>query len=179
MAFFDEQHLDKIEQINKYWDNLSELEELGANNGINDIFQDNGAKVLQQIILANLEFLPGREGNDAVDKNGVEWELKSVNIDTSARGFSTDHHTTYDLLDRFNSIPWLFSIYKGTQLDAMYVISPGGLSEWVQKQKNNLDAKEDNETLNNPKIPVSFVKENGTLVYPFPDKPIDPSSLDL
>ena len=96
--FFDKQHQFDIQKLEGLWKKLVDLEDLAKSRGINDIFQDNGAKVLQQLIISNMKFLPGREGNDAEDRNGVEWEFKSVNIDTSARGFSTDHHTTVNLL---------------------------------------------------------------------------------
>ena len=153
------------------------LEDFASKNGIEDIFQDNGAKVIQQIVIADFKVLPGREGNDAVDSNGVEWELKSINIATSARGFSTDHHTTFELLDRFNSIPWLFSIYQNTQLLEMYVLSPGQLEQWVEKRKKHLH-EIDGTSLNNPKIPLKYVKTTGTKIYPFPNPPIDPATLD-
>jgi hypothetical protein len=38
-----------------------------------------------------LRILSGREGNDAVDANGREYELKSVNIELTS-AFSTHHH---------------------------------------------------------------------------------------
>lgn len=181
MAFFDKQHQFDIQKLEGLWKKLVDLEGLAKSRGINDIFQDNGAKVLQQLIISNMKFLPGREGNDAEDRNGVEWEFKSVNIDTSARGFSTDHHTTVNLLDRFNSVPWLFSIYKGIHLQEMYVVSPGGLDEWVAKQKAGLTkhwkTNKDYE-LNNPKISIKYVKSHGILVYPFPNPPVDPANFD-
>ena len=92
MAFLDKEHKKEIEFLKEKWNSLKDLEELAQKKRIPDIFQDNGAKVLQQVILSGMDFLPGREGNDAVDVNGVEWEFKSINIATSATGFSTDHH---------------------------------------------------------------------------------------
>ena len=181
MAFLDKEHKKEIEFLKEKWNSLKDLEELAQKKRIPDIFQDNGAKVLQQVILSGMDFLPGREGNDAVDVNGVEWEFKSINIATSATGFSTYHHSTLELLDRFNSVPWLFSVYEGIHLQEMYVLSPGQLNEWVTKQKNNLEKKIQEgkaNSLNNPKIPLKYVKANGTQVYPFAKDPIDPASLD-
>ena len=54
--------------------------ELASTHGIDDIFQDNGGKILQILLYTGLTILPGREGNDARDENGREYELKSVNI---------------------------------------------------------------------------------------------------
>lgn len=178
MAFFDKKHQKELFILENTWGKLKKLSELAKNKGIEDIFQDNGAKVLQQLTISNMEFLPGREGNDAVDRNGIEWELKSININTTATGFSTDHHATQELLDRFNSVPWLFSVYRGINLEEMYVLSPGGLNDWVMHQKENLSKKIGQSSLNNPKIPLKYVRKVGTKIYPFPKMPIDPATLD-
>ena len=63
-------------------------QELATKHGIFDIFQDNGGKILQVLLLVGLRGLPGREGNDAVDDEGNEYELKSVNI-SSISAFNT------------------------------------------------------------------------------------------
>ena len=54
MAFFDTEHKSRIKQIEQLWQNLHALEELAKKYGINDIFQDNGAKIIQQIIYMNM-----------------------------------------------------------------------------------------------------------------------------
>lgn len=181
MAFLDSKHKQELTFLKDKWQSFKDLEALANQKGIPDIFQDNGAKVLQQVIISGMTFLPGREGNDAVDSNGVEWEFKSINISTKATGFSTDHHSTMELLTRFNSVPWLFSVYRGIHLQEMYVLSPGQLDEWTDKQKKNLSnkiAQHKATSLNNPKIPLKYVRERGTKIYPFPDPPIDPATLD-
>ena len=57
MSFFDENHKRKIREIENLWQSLHALEDLAKQNGINDIFQDNGAKVLQQLIYLNFNIL--------------------------------------------------------------------------------------------------------------------------
>ena len=59
---------------------IRDYQKLANKHGIDDIFQDNGGKILQILLLLNLRQLPGREGNDAIDESGNEYELKSVNI---------------------------------------------------------------------------------------------------
>jgi len=49
-----------------------EAPELASVHGIDDIFQDNGGKILQILLYTGLTILPGREGNDAQDENGRE-----------------------------------------------------------------------------------------------------------
>lgn len=177
MAFFDIKYKKELEFLEDNFKKLTTLEKFAAQKGIKDIFQDNGAKVLQQLVISGMTNLPGREGNDAIDSNGVEWEFKSINIATKASGFSTDHHATEKLLNRFNSIPWLFSIYNNVQLLEMYVLSPGQLNEWTEQKIKHLRDR-GVPSLNNPKIPLKYVKTNGVRIYPFPDPPIDPATLD-
>ncbi|NJL57530.1 hypothetical protein HC928_22165 [bacterium] len=76
---------------------IQRYQELAAKHGIHDIFQDNGGKLLQVLLITGLEILPGREGNDAIDKSGNEYELKSVNI-ALTKSFSTHHHINPRLL---------------------------------------------------------------------------------
>ena len=51
---------------------IQRYQELALKHGINDIFQDNGGKLLQVLLVTGLEVLPGREGNDAKDAHGNE-----------------------------------------------------------------------------------------------------------
>ena len=60
------------------WKQLATLQEIAEEFGISNIFQDNGAEILQQLIYLNMAAVPGREGNDGVDINGCEWEMKSL-----------------------------------------------------------------------------------------------------
>ncbi len=176
MAFGDENHLREIRKIEALWQQLAKLEEYAKEHGIEDIFQDNGAKVLQQHIYLHMQNIPGREGNDGRTENGVEWEMKSINLDTSASGFSTNHHTNHDIIAKYRQVPWSFAIYHGIVLEAIYVMSPAQLEplfkHWEEKLNGGMTH------LNNPKIPVSFVIENGRKVYPIDyDNPIDPQSI--
>nr|BBH92197.1 hypothetical protein KTA_03960 [Thermogemmatispora argillosa] len=49
------------------YEQIQDLQELAREYGINDVFQDNGGKVLQMLIILGLRILSGREGNDAID----------------------------------------------------------------------------------------------------------------
>lgn len=172
MSFYDSNHQERIKHIEQLWENLHALEELAKKYGINDIFQDNGAKILQQIIYMNMQVIPGREGNDSVSESGIEWEMKSINIETSASGFSTNHHTNQTIIDKYRKVPWSFAIYQGLHLLEIYVLSPKILDpiykHWEEKLKTTTH-------LNNPKIPIKFVRENGIKIYPInKSNPINP-----
>lgn len=175
MAFYDYNHRREIELLERLWDSLHDLADLAKEHGIEDIFQDNGAKVLQQLIYLNMTILPGREGNDAISASGTEWEMKSINLETSASGFSTNHHTNHDIIAKYRRVPWTFAIYHGITLTEMYVMTPDMLEPIYQHWESKLETM---SHLNNPKIPVRFVRENGIQVYPIdPRNPIDPDSL--
>ncbi len=175
MPFFDNKHQDRIDELERLWESLQDLEELAHDYGIHDIFQDNGAKILQQLIYLNMEFLPGREGNDAVSESGMEWEMKSINLKTSATGFSTNHHTNHDIIAKYRLVPWTFAIYHGIELREIYVMTQEMLEPIFYRWEEQLINR---SHLNNPKIPVRFVRENGIQVFPInPRRPIDPDSL--
>lgn len=177
MAFYDRNHRARIQKIDDLWRNLNELNELAKSYGIPDIFQDNGAKVLQQLIYLNMQILPGREGNDCISESGTEWEMKSINLETSATGFSTNHHTNHDIIAKYRQVPWTFAIYYGIRLAEMYVMTPQMLEPLYQHWENQLQKV---THLNNPKIPVKYVRKNGIRVYPInPHNPVNPDSINI
>ena len=174
MAYYDEQHQKKIRQIDSLWTRLDDIERLAAAYQISDIAQDNNLKLLQTLILFDLRNQPGREGADAIDRYGHAWELKTVNIDLT-RGFSTNHHTNHERIAAFRKERWLFSVYKGILLQEAYAVSPKALEE---PYFSKWWAKSENTSINNPKIPLTFVKSVGACVYPIdPDDPKDPAEL--
>jgi Restriction endonuclease PvuII. len=177
MSFYDQKHKTEIQKIEILWDNLTELNKLAKSYGISDIFQDNGAKVLQQLIYLNMKILPGREGNDCISESGMEWEMKSINLETSASGFSTNHHTTHDIITKYRQVPWTFAIYFGIKLAEMYVMTPQMLEPLYQKWEEKLLTT---SHLNNPKIPVKYVRLHGIQVFPInQNTPINPDNINI
>lgn len=174
--FNSPEHKAEIEKLDKLWQSLHDLESMANDYGIPDLFQDNGAKILQQLVLLNFDNLAGREGNDAVSASGTEWEMKSINIATSAKGFSTNHHLNAHILDKYRQVPWSFAVYKNLELISIYVMTPAMLEPMFTKWEN--DYINQGKEGNNPKIPLKFVEENGLLVYPYADTPIDPDSIN-
>lgn len=86
--FFSDEHNKEIAKLDRLWSALNELDLMAKSYGIEDLFQDNGAKILQQLVYLNFDILPGREGNDAISRSDTEWEMKSINIGTSAPLYS-------------------------------------------------------------------------------------------
>ena len=176
MKFYGNEHKALINRLEQLWTNLHDLSALAKEFGIDDIFQDNGAKVLQQLIYLNMKFLPGREGNDCISQSGTEWEMKSINLETSASGFSTNHHTNHDIIAKYRKVPWTFAIYYGITLREIYIMSPEMLEPLYQHWEEKLQTM---SHLNNPKIPVKFVREKGIRVYPINEnRPVDPDFIN-
>lgn len=142
---------------------LRRYQQLATKHGIGDIFQDNGGKLLQIILITRLKVLPGREGNDAVDANGKECELKSVNRSLT-RSFSTHHHLNPTIVAKYRQVDWYFAVYEGIELIVLYKASAAVLepyfSAWERKW-NDSGGKD----INNPKIPLKFVESVGTMIY--------------
>lgn len=171
---------DDYQHLLKIWPAVQDYQDLATRHGIADVFQDNGGKLLQVLLLMNLKILPGREGNDAVDASGREYELKSVNIELT-KGFSTHHHMNPTIIAKYRKVPWAFAIYRHIALQAVYVLEPEDLefyfTAWEQKWRDD-----GNKDINNPKIPVIYVMKHGKLVHgtapSFPTKsrrPVTPS----
>lgn len=143
---------------------IQELQNLAIEYGITDIFQDNGGKTLQLLILLGLRISPGREGNDAIDAEGKEYELKTINISLNrSGGVTTHHHLNEIILEKYRKVgAWYIGLYEGITLKQIYKLTPELLEpkfkEWEEKLKVRKDA------LNNPKIPLKLVRR-GQLVY--------------
>jgi hypothetical protein len=143
---------------------IRKMQNLAAKHGINDIFQDNGGKILQVILAVDLQVIPGREGNDAKDRKGNEYELKSVNIDLT-QNFSTHHHMNPTIIAKYRKVDWIFAVYNGIELQKIYILRPEQMeifyAHWEEKWHNN-----GGKDINNPKIPLKYVQENGEQIYP-------------
>lgn len=144
------------------WPAIQQYQDLATKHGIADIFQDNGGKILHVLLLLGLRALPGREGNDAVDMSGREYELKSVNIELT-NSFSTHHHMNPDIIAKYRQVPWIFAIYRHIVLQSVYLLEPQDLELYYSQWERKWYA-EGGKDINNPKIPVKYVIEHGRLV---------------
>jgi len=152
--------LAKLEKLFPY---IQRYQELASRHGINDIFQDNGGKLLQVLLTLGLRVIPGREGNDAVDLDGKEYELKSVNIDLT-QSFSTHHHMNPVIIRKYRKVDWIFAVYRNIEIQAIYRLTPQDLEPFYKKWESKWHA-DGGKDINNPKIPLSYVVKNGELLY--------------
>ncbi len=151
-------------KLAKLFPHIREFQALASKHGINDVFQDNGGKLLQLALLTGLKILPSREGNDARDEKGREYELKTVNV-LLTKGFSTHHHMNPTIIEKYRGVDWIFATYRGIEIERIYAMPPAALEEYFTKWERKWH-DEGGKDINNPKIPVDFVERHGTLVYP-------------
>lgn len=81
-----------------------------------------------------------------------------------AASFSTNHHLNPTIIAKYRKIGWLFAMYRGIELTAIYSMEPFELSLLFDAWENLWRTREGRD-LNNPKIPVKFVVEKGTLIF--------------
>ena len=121
---------------------------------------------MQVLLMLGLKIIPGREGNDAVDGSGREYELKSVNIELT-HGFSTHHHMNPVIIAKYRKVPWVFAVYRHIVLQTVYLLEPANLEFYFDKweQKWHADGRKD---INNPKIPIKYVMAHGQMIHGTP-----------
>lgn len=151
-------------ELERLFPYIREYQVLASKHGIGDIFQDNGGKLLQLLLITGLKGAGSREGNDARDKDGNEYELKSVNT-LLTQSFSTHHHMNPIILTKYRQVEWVFAIYEGIELQAIYRLKAAALEPYFSNWESKWH-KSGGKDINNPKIPVKFVVERGELIYP-------------
>jgi hypothetical protein len=158
-------HVD-VAVLKRLFPAIRRYQELATKHGIEDIFQDNGGKILQICLLLGLTVLRSREGNDARDAAGKEYELKSVNLKRTNQ-FTTHHHMNPTIIAKYRKVDWIFATYEGIELKSIYLLTPQAMEPFYQKweTKWHVDGGKD---INNPKVPLSFVEQHGKLLFSYP-----------
>lgn len=158
-------HPDYVE-LQRLFPAVREYQRLASRHGINDVFQDNGGKILQVLLLTGLVRLPGRKGNDAKDETGREYELESVNI-ALRNVFTTHHHMNPRIVAKYRQVGWVFAIYDGIELQEVYLLEPSQLDPFFTAWEKTWHGSGGRD-INNPKIPVKFVRANGRPIFVAP-----------
>lgn len=152
-----------MERLEAAFTGLRQMQALADEYGVNDILQDNGGKVLQVLILLGLRISPGREGNDALDAEGNEYELKTINRSLRKNaGITTHHHLNKGIIDKYRAVKaWFIAIYEGIELKEIWKVLPEQLEELFVAWEAKVEIS---GPMNNPKIPIRYVRR-GELVY--------------
>jgi transcriptional regulator with XRE-family HTH domain len=175
-----EQRKSDLERLQEGLEGVRSLQRLANEYDIADIFQDNGGKVLQLLILLGLKQSKGREGNDAVDEDGNEYELKTINLSLNPNaGITTHHHLTKEIIKKYRTVTWYIGLYEGIELIEIWKVHPSQLEELFASWEKWID-DHNGQPRNNPKIPLRYVRK-GERVYKNPGKPeyTQPNLLDL
>lgn len=162
MNNFFKPHKDS-KRLEKLFPYILEYQALASKHGIDDIFQDNGGKLLQVLLITGLKCCSSREGNDAYDSNGKEYELKSVNIELT-KSFSTHHHMNPVIIKKYRKVDWIFAVYSGIELKAIYKLTRKLLEPFYKTWEKQWHERGGRD-INNPKIPLTYVVKNGELIY--------------
>lgn len=180
-----EQRKNDFERLQEGLENVRVLQRLANEYDIADIFQDNGGKVLQLLILLGLKQSKGREGNDAIDEDGNEYELKTINLSLNPRaGVTTHHHLTKEIIKKYRKVTWYIGLYESIELIEIWKVHPSKLERLFSTWEKWID-EHNGQPSNNPKIPLRYVR-GGERVYRNPLKPeldaeeyTQPTLLDL
>jgi hypothetical protein len=137
--------------------------------GIYNVFDDGGFRTLLMLTMFGLQKPPGRLGDDANDKHGHKYELKTINLintkgelRTSYPGVTTEHTLRQENIDRYRACDaWLIGVFKGNRPLDIWVVQSRSLEPYYQLWETKIAAAPNSE-LNNPKIPMGFVADVGT-----------------
>src|SRR5689334_17728189 len=105
---------------------IRKYQDLALTHGIPDIFQDNGGKILQVCLILGLTVLKAREGNDAKDEDGNEYELKTVNLLRTTQ-FTTHHHLNPTIIAKYRQVDWIFATYEAIELKEIFRLKPDAM----------------------------------------------------
>ena len=152
-----------VKLLKRLFSSIRRYQRLALKHGIPDIFQDNGGKILQVCLLLGLKVLPSREGNDAVDDQGNEYELKTVNLDRTTQ-FTTHHHLNPVIIAKYRQVDWIFATYEGIELKEIYRLTPREMEHWFMRWEKKWHA-DGGKDINNPKVPLTYVRGHGELLY--------------
>jgi len=161
------------ELLKRLFPSIRLYQQLAEKHGIPDIFQDNGGKILQVCLILGLTVLKSREGNDAVDEAGHEYELKTVNLSRTAQ-FTTHHHLNPIILAKYRKVDWIFTTYEGIELKEIYRLTPQAMEHWYTKWEAKWHA-DGGKDINNPKVPLTYVRKHGELLHSALGEPLEKS----
>jgi hypothetical protein len=121
------------------------------------------------LLITGLKGVGSREGNDAQDAQGNEYELKSVNTSVDAELLDASSHESNHpcQISEGGLGVWLFM--RELSCRQFTSMKPTALEPYFSKWESKWH-ESGGKDINNPKIPVKFVVEHGELVYQKPQE---------
>lgn len=144
------------------------LEEAANERGIFNVFDDGGYRTLLLVTMFGLTKPRGRLGDDAMDRFGKSFELKTINLitttgteRTSYPGVTTEHTLRLKNLARYRATSiWLIGVFRGNVPLEIWELRSALLKPYYAYWESKIAASRGGE-INNPKIPFAFVAEKG------------------
>ena len=74
------------------------------------------------------------------------------------------------IIAKYRKVPWIFATYEGIELRQIWRLTASDMEHWFAfwETKWHRDGGKD---INNPKVPLSYVRLHGNLLYTSPDMP--------
>lgn len=155
-----------IQRLDNLLMSFDDYAKLASEYNIPDIFTHNGGKTLQILVRLGIKGLTGITGNDAIDEEFVEYEIKTLDRESRRLRtvnkqclFSIAYTLTEELLDRYKKAIWIFGVFEKHNLKEIYKIHPKFL------ENRYFDHWSDNLHLKGVKISLDFIQDNGQLMY--------------
>ena len=120
------------------------LQEHASERNIHNVFDDGGFKELFMLTLFGMKKL-GREGDDAIDVQGRQYEMKTV-ARVSSKGerksslqVTTEHTLTLANIERYRKVHlWIVAVFDQSEPEAIYEITPAALEPYFKKWEAKL-----------------------------------------
>jgi len=68
------------------------------------------------------------------------------------------------IIGKYRQVDWIFAVYEGIELIEIYLLTPAEIEPYFTKWAKKW-ADDGNKDINNPKIPLKFVRTTGKCIY--------------
>jgi Restriction endonuclease PvuII len=76
------------------------------------------------------------------------------------------------IIKKYRKVDWIFSTYEDIELKEIFLLKPDAMEFWYERWGKKW--KDDgNKDINNPKVPLSFVRKYGKQLYSSVGEDID------
>ena len=68
------------------------------------------------------------------------------------------------IIEKYRKVDWIFSTYEAIELKEIFLLKPAAMEYWYERWAAKWKT-DGNKDINNPKVPLSFVRKHGELLY--------------